>query len=865
MKKISFYLILLAFSTSSLSGQNLVNGNFENGNPGQYAFCIIDNVTNWLPSHGTPSLGSSPSQHAGMWSRNFKGEGIFANYDFQDGNTYEVKCDLKFWNSGNPEINSIAKLYILAATDLQRAICTAPNGPLGEPVPSVENKQIIITDTFSNFTVDNNWYSYTFHFTADGNYNQFWVYPDLSLTTSSQAELSIDNIEIEVICTSTPQAIYHFENEKGDPQDEFCLGEMIYLNGSASEGEDEYKLNVSRTNLNTNTQEDFSTIGWFSGTVETINLTTLFLQESIPLDQGYEYDVSLTVRNSICVEEDFVTHSFEILPSVGTAAFHFENELGIQQNEFCLGETIYLDGSASEGEDEYRLDVSRTNLITGAQDDFSTGGWMSGTIETINLTMLFDNFIIPLELDHEYFVTLTIRNLPCLEETLVTHSFTLLPTEGIAAFHFEDEQGNQQDEFCVNDAVYLNGNASVGDEEYLLGVSTYNTVTGITIDYSNIGWNQGPVGVFNLTDLLNLNEVPLEQGLRYDITLSIRDLPCIEQASIQHSFVFTGGPSAAFHFENALGEPQEVFCFGEDIYLNGEASEDEQYFTILASRREINTSGNFDLVSTLPATQGMVATLNISDLFANFGIPNHSFEAGYEYEIELIVGNECGSASVSHRFSLLSNASLDSSFSLTPSAGQAPGIPVTATQYELYEDEMAVHDWYVFYTPNNGSGPYTLERFLLDEPSILFRPPWVGFYIVIHKVTNPCGEESCYGQVLHIGDPWEQFNCEAVAVCNDVDCSIIESLIEQGPCQGDECGKLVEISPNPSNGFLNIKVSNADTYEIEILDIYGTRLLNHKFQNNGGQIDLQHLNTGMYFVRVFEQGKLLAVKTWIKE
>ncbi|MEM7087615.1 MAG: choice-of-anchor L domain-containing protein [Bacteroidota bacterium] len=662
-------------------------------------------------------------------------------------------------------------------------------------------------------------------------------------------------------CTTT-SAYFHFENDEGTPETEFCLGENIFLNGSASEGEDQYKLDISRTLLPNGPTEDYSTVGWLSGMVETINLTTLFQQESIPLEIGYEYNVTLTVSDSICEQLDYVSHSFTVLSNQGLSAFHFENEQGNQQDEFCLGETIYLNGSSSEGEEEYKLDVSRTN--GGATQDFSAGGWMPGIIEIIDLTAIFDDNFIPLELGYEYFVTLTIRNLPCLEETSVTHSFTLLSAEGIAAFHFEDELGNEQTEFCITQPVYLNGNASVGDDEYLIGVSTFNTETSVTVDYSNIGWNTGPTSVFNLTDLLIANEVPIEQELRYDITLSIRDLPCITETSVQHSFIYGAEPLAAFNFENDLGEPQEVFCDGEDVYLDGTASEGELYYTIIASCRVINTTGNFNPVSTLPATQSMIGTLNISDLFANFGNPNHTFQAGYEYEIELVVGNDCGSNSVSHVFQMIDDASLDPSFSLTPSAGLSTGIPVTATQYELHEDLMAVHDWYVFYTPNNGSGPYTLERFLLDEPTITFRPPWVGFYIVVHRVSNPCGE-TCYGQVLYIGSPWEQFNCEAVTVCSEVDCSIIESLVEQATCQGDECEKIVEISPNPSNGELYINVSNTTSYEVEILDIYGNRLFNDSFGNSKIRIDLQHQRTGLYFVRVLENGKLIDVKTWIKE
>ncbi|PSR14143.1 MAG: hypothetical protein C7N36_05125 [Bacteroidetes bacterium] len=77
---------------------------------------------------------------------------------------------------------------------------------------------------------------------------------------------------------------------------------------------------------------------------------------------------------------------------------------------------------------------------------------------------------------------------------------------------------------------------------------------------------------------------------------------------------------AAFNFENASGQPKTTFCYGEDVYLDGTASQNESRYFIDAWRRPIGSPAPFDYYSSLGWTiDQQVGVLNLSQLFANVG------------------------------------------------------------------------------------------------------------------------------------------------------------------------------------------------------------------------------------------------------
>ena len=69
------------------------------------------------------------------------------------------------------------------------------------------------------------------------------------------------------------------------------------------------------------------------------------------------------------------------------------------------------------------------------------------------------------------------------------------------------------------------------------------------------------------------------------------------------------------------------------------------------------------------------------------------------------------------------------------------------------------------------------------------------------------------------------------------------------------------VYPNPANNSTNVFMKNTinDTYKIQLFNSFGI-LISEKqydFRNNSASINLKGLNSGVYFVRVFESGKVL--------
>ena len=76
--------------------------------------------------------------------------------------------------------------------------------------------------------------------------------------------------------------------------------------------------------------------------------------------------------------------------------------------------------------------------------------------------------------------------------------------------------------------------------------------------------------------------------------------------------------------------------------------------------------------------------------------------------------------------------------------------------------------------------------------------------------------------------------------------------------------------PNPTTGMVNVQFTMNNVQfgegEIQVLDMYG-RLLQTVETCHGAslQIDLSHYATGIYFVRMVNGGKVMAVRKVVKE
>jgi hypothetical protein len=76
----------------------------------------------------------------------------------------------------------------------------------------------------------------------------------------------------------------------------------------------------------------------------------------------------------------------------------------------------------------------------------------------------------------------------------------------------------------------------------------------------------------------------------------------------------------------------------------------------------------------------------------------------------------------------------------------------------------------------------------------------------------------------------------------------------------------VLISPNPTSGLLNIVfISAPQNTTLELYNTVGALVMTQTVSTKNSTINLSDLSTGMYFVNVVKNGKIIIVKKVVKE
>jgi bacillolysin len=77
-----------------------------------------------------------------------------------------------------------------------------------------------------------------------------------------------------------------------------------------------------------------------------------------------------------------------------------------------------------------------------------------------------------------------------------------------------------------------------------------------------------------------------------------------------------------------------------------------------------------------------------------------------------------------------------------------------------------------------------------------------------------------------------------------------------------------KISPNPSNGKINVKISSSEKVEIDLIDLRGRGIYNNTFSNQqqsfNQELDFSKLSKGLYILNVKSQGKKATKKILIE-
>lgn len=103
------------------------------------------------------------------------------------------------------------------------------------------------------------------------------------------------------------------------------------------------------------------------------------------------------------------------------------------------------------------------------------------------------------------------------------------------------------------------------------------------------------------------------------------------------------------------------------------------------------------------------------------------------------------------------------------------------------------------------------------------------------------------GQILvsQIDPPSSSWSNEAITINHGVQQFFIPN------CENNQQVKITAF-PNPSNGLVNIELSNWDDVEISlsVFDVLGKSVLNKKIYQKSTQLNLTQFNTGIYLISV---------------
>jgi Zn-dependent metalloprotease len=343
---------------------------------------------------------------------------------------------------------------------------------------------------------------------------------------------------------------FHFQDAQGNIKNEFCDGEIIFLNGNATiqGSQNKYYMDVWRVNNDGTTtwlasqgSSNTSSPGWFNGSPGLIDITDLYASDpdgSVIFQNGVTYRVKLAINANECgwfpLEHDFTMHGSDI-------EFHYEDAQKDKDIEFCLGEDVFLNGSDNFEVDEYFLTLYKLNS-SGTYTWIVGTGWIQGNLENpVNVTEIFENLpgtdAVTFH-PRTYAVKLSLKSPGC-GQISVQKDFTYVDGNLSIAYHYEDKDGNKDDTFCLGESVYLNGSDSIEVDEIFMslwilnGSGNYEWIVGTDWIPSSLDNPIDITGIFE--NLPGNNAVTFQANRTYAVKLSIMDPVCGQQW-LQQSF-----------------------------------------------------------------------------------------------------------------------------------------------------------------------------------------------------------------------------------------------------------------------------------------------------------------------------------------
>ena len=202
-----------------------------------------------------------------------------------------------------------------------------------------------------------------------------------------------------------------------------------------------------------------------------------------------------------------------------------------------------------------------------------------------------------------------------------------------------------------------------------------------------------------------------------------------------------------FSIKDVNGNPKDVFCIGEDVYLDGSA---------------VNTYGNPYYIDIWDVTGGGLNWLsaqgvngwapgnpswvNITNLFENDIEQPVVFQPNHVYRVKLAINSPCGWIESTRDFTYICcESSTDASFGLLTNTTSSGDMHVSLMPGNNTGGQIIFEEWCIYDAPNGNSGPYNLIS--CDQfPVSIILPPG-RCYFITHRVRTVCGE-ACSGQTI---------------------------------------------------------------------------------------------------------------------
>lgn len=507
------------------------------------------------------------------------------------------------------------------------------------------------------------------------------------------------------------------------------------------------------------------------------------------LDQSKAYYIVHRIWAE-CYDAKEASVAVPTFASNATLSYTLEDGAGAVKNHFCFGETIYLDGTASNNYDRYNLYCRRRPAGSPAGTPFvhfADYGWvMSNAMGIINLNNEFqfhgDNPGEIFEPGYEYEIQVAIANPPhCIPWVELKKTFTVecCPTTPNFTVSINCNGGNW--------TVTATPNSNTPTNHVWQLFQT--TVQGATSGGTLVSTQNGNTANFQW----------LDQSRFFYITHTISMPGCYNAQSTSVAVpTFASNATASYTLEDVNGVVKDQFCVGEDIYLDGTLSTNYDRYFLAVWRRPI-AGGAFTYYADYGWTfTNNIGIINLSQMFLNGGAhPGDVFEPGYVYELQFAIANPSNCVpwiELKKQFTVTCcDGFISANFKLNLEQGEGY-YSLVAFDFETYGANVT-HQWTVLSSPNPDGGPYThvLETTTSGPgPFVLYDQAVPGlYYFVVHKVTTLCGD-FCYGKVRYgygdFGESQPDEAGESCELCGEIDCDILDNLC---------------LAPNGENAYCN--------------------------------------------------------------